>query len=188
MAARAIVGIALGFLFAPVIYILLFLNGILFQQWFWILFKDGNFTDFAMTWAALGVNSTIAPIWGPSATTIGDNSLINGIGPGSLLAGFLPLFGVTLVTWAIIGVWAGAIERSPGRGIGVGIGCWIGWLIVALILWFVNPVIAGTEFQKGMLSLGIDNIGYLILSQVLTAVVVIAVAAIFGALTKSEEF
>ena len=101
------------------------------------------------------------------------NSLIEGFGPGSLLAGFIPMYIAGLVTWGITGVWAGAIERSAGRGIGVGVGIWLGWMIIELI------------------SLAVMNlIGFFLnylLAQLFTAIIVIVVAAIFGAMTRSEE-
>jgi hypothetical protein len=198
MAARAIIGIAIGFLFAPVIFLLLYTNAMMptsFSSWFWSLFHDADFTGFATTWASAGISSTFAPLWGPTATYIGNNSLISGFGAGSLLGttgpmfpGFLPAWGPGMIVWAIVGVWAGAIERSPGRAIGVGVGCWLGWLIVAILLWFINPTISMIPFQTILGMEGITTILLLILTPILTVVVVIVVAAIFGALTKSEEF
>jgi hypothetical protein len=171
MAARAIVGIILGILFAPVIFILLTTISYSseFANWFWSLFQ-GNFTDFAMDWVYAGGASMVAPLM-PSMTYL--YSLIEGFGAGSLLTQFLPNYLPGLVTWTIIGMWAGAIERSAGRGIGVGAGIWLGWLIIELVFSAV----------KGLIGIFID----VLLAQLLTLLVVILVAAIFGAMTRSEE-
>ena len=171
MAARAIIGIALGILFAPVIWMLLasIASAGYFASWFWSLF-GGNFGYFMGQWINAGMKSMVAPIM-PSGMF--PNSLIEGFGPGSLLAGFIPMYIAGLVTWGITGVWAGAIERSAGRGIGVGVGIWLGWMIIELI------------------SLAVMNlIGFFLnylLAQLFTAIIVIVVAAIFGAMTRSEE-
>jgi hypothetical protein len=170
MAARAIVGIVLGILFAPVIFILLTTISYSseFANWFWSLFQ-GDFTNFAISWIYAGGSSMVAPIM-PS---IYPYSLIEGFGAGSLLTQFLPSYLPGLVTWAIMGMWAGAIERSAGRGIGVGAGIWLGMLIIEIIFSII----------VGSIGLFVD----VLLAELLTLLVVILVAAIFGAMTRSEE-
>jgi len=171
MAARAIVGIALGILFVPVICILLttLTYYTVFSNWFWSLLQ-GDFANFAETWILAGRASMVAPIISSTKFPI---SLVYGFGSGSLLTEFLPLYLPGLVTWAIMGAWAGAIERSAKRGIGVGAGIWLGWLIIEIIYMAV----------VGALTLALDWL----LGELLTLAVVIVVAAIFGAMTKSEE-
>jgi hypothetical protein len=171
MAARAIVGLILGILFVPVIFILLKTIGDsdAFQYLFWSLFQ-GYFTEFAVEWTQAGGASMVAPIM-PSMTY--PYSLVEGFGAGWLLTEFVPMYLPGLVTWAIIGMWAGAIERSAGRGIGVGVGIWLGWLIIETIYMAVT-----------------STLGYFVdavLAQLLTLLVVILIAAIFGAMTRSEE-
>jgi hypothetical protein len=181
MAARAIIGILLGILFVPVIYMLLWSYGSYlgtdFATWFWKLFGDGNFVGFMEQWVQTGAMSTVAPLIGPAG-------LITAFGAGSsLLGSYIPFFGVTLAIWAMVGAWSGAIERSPGRGIGVAVGIWLGWFIITLIMYFidVNMVVLMSIF-------GISTVMDLILGQLLPLIVGILVAAIFGAMTKSEEF
>ena len=173
MAARAIVGILIGILFAPVIYILLMsiATPTAFSTWFWSMLSD--FTGFITTWMNSGIDSTVAPLISYGAYT--GTSLIDGFGPTyGLLAEWLPTYAPALITWTVIGAWSGAIERSAGRGIGVGVGCWLGWLIIGVI---------------GVLLIGLPiAILDLIIAQLMTVIVVIVVAAIFGAMTKSEEF
>ena len=173
MAARAIVGIALGMLFAPIAWMLLVsINQTMgspnvFSDWWWTLFGSGDFTGWIQSYLLYGTISMYAPLTGAT-------SLIEGFGGGSLLTIFWPLWGAACVTWVIVGMWAGAIERSPGRGIGVGAGIWLGWVIIEVIY----AAILGT----------IGTIGTMLLNQVLTLILVIIVAAVFGAMTKSEEF
>jgi len=178
MAARAIVGIILGILFTPVIFILLTTISYSseFANWFWSLL-NGNLTGFMSQWVNDGMNSMVAPIL-PSL--LFQNSLIEGIftsaimPSASLLAGFLPSYLAGLITWTIVGVWAGAVERSAKRAISVGAGVWLGWLIIELIFLAVTDMV-GLFFNW-------------LLAQLLTLMVVILIAAIFGAMTRSEEF
>jgi hypothetical protein len=179
MAARAIVGIALGILFAPVIYILLQTLSYYtaFSGWFGSLL-NGDFTTFFSNWILGGVWSMQAPIMSSASFPV---SMIWGFGPtGSLLSAWLPMYLAGLVTWTIIGAWAGAIERSAGRGIGVGVGIWLGWLIIEIIV----MALGGITFYLP----GISYLVEYLLANLLTVIVVIVVAAIFGAMTKSEEF
>lgn len=178
MAARAIVGIALGILFAPVIYILLITisYSTFFSSWLSSLIH-GDFTSFFGLWVYGGTYSMQAPIMSSTTFPI---SMIWGFGPGSLLSVWLPIYIAGLVTWTIIGAWAGAIERSAGKGIGVGVGIWLGWLIIELIV-----------MAMGGIFMILPDISYFLdylLADLLTVIVVIVVAAIFGAMTKSEEF
>jgi hypothetical protein len=180
MAARAIVGILLGILFVPVLFLILLSIGDfnVFSNWIWQV--TTNLQGFLYGWMTAGIQSTVAPL-------LGTNSLIEGFGTGTLLEGFLPLFAGSLVTWAVVGMWAGAIERSPGRGIGVGVGVWLAWLIIMLIGMYMIPEIA--LFLAGLfLSLGFLTVIDLLLAMLLPLIVVIVVAVIFGAMTKSEEF
>jgi hypothetical protein len=165
------VGIALGMLFAPVIYLLLatIQTPTIFSNWFWSL-AHGDFTTFLTSWVNAGYQSMEAPI---VSSVIFPNSLISGFGPGSLLASWLPTYLAGIITWMIVGVWAGAIERSAGRGIGVGVGIWLGWLIIEIIYFLV----------VGAFALFFESL----LADLLTVIVVIVVAAIFGAMTRSEE-
>ncbi|NVM29045.1 MAG: hypothetical protein HWN65_09380 [Candidatus Helarchaeota archaeon] len=177
MAARAIIGILLGVLFAPVVYLLLVSIGdpTAFSNWFWSMTSD--FNTFLSSWVNAGVNSTIAPL----ATTVSHPySLILGFGPTyGILSEWIPTYAPALITWALVGAWAGAIERSAGRGLGVGIGCWLGWLIIGLLVFFIAPTII-VPLIVGFVDL--------LLGMLMTAIVVLVVAVIFGAMTKSEEF
>lgn len=171
MAARAIVGIALGILFVPVIWMLLIsitVSGYV-AFWFWSLFQ-GNFNNFLLMYVTGGMQSMSAPIM-PGLSF--PHSLIEGFGTDSFFTGFLHTYLAALVTWTIIGAWAGAIERSAVRGIGVGAGIWLGWLIIEMIY----------ELALGSFSFFLT----LLVAQLLTVIVVIVVAAIFGAMTKSSE-
>lgn len=91
------------------------------------------------------------------------------------LGTWLGFFGVSMVVCIVIGMWAGAIERSPGRGIGVGVGIWLGWFIIALIF---------------VLAMGGDIVLFLngLVDAWFGVVLIIVAAAVFGAITKSEEF
>ena len=174
MAARAIVGILLGILFAPVLFLLLASigNNTLLANWFWSMTSD--FTLFITSWMGAGVNSGIAPLFQSLSYP---NGLIEAFGPSvSLFSNWIPTYAPAIITWVVMGAWAGSIERSPGRGIGVGIGIWLGWLIIAIIGGFIMPLV----FNPLILDV--------VLGMLLTAIVVIIVAAIFGAMTKSEEF
>ncbi|HUX98923.1 MAG TPA: hypothetical protein VMV49_05175 [Candidatus Deferrimicrobium sp.] len=178
MAARAIIGILLGILFLPVFYLLLYASGSNFSSWFWTLFGSGDFMGFMEGWMQAGALSTIAPL-------VGTYGLIPALGAGSSLLGmYLPMFGTTFAVWAMIGAWSGAIERSAGRGIGVAVGIWLGWFIITMILYFVDPIMPVALLVMYM----IPNIMQLILAQILPLIMAILVAAIFGAMTKSEEF
>jgi ABC-type glycerol-3-phosphate transport system permease component len=174
MAARTIVGIVLGILFVPVIWI--FLTTIAspssinsFQYWVWSLL-EGNFTSFLGQWVDAGMRSMVVPLM-PSGMF--PNSLIEGFGPGSLLAGFIPMYKAGLITWVVIGMWVGAIERRADRAIGAGVGIWLGWLIIELVFLAVQGTVA--SFLDWLLA------------QLLTLIIVIVVAIIFGAMTKSEK-
>lgn len=156
MAKRAIIGIALGILFAPVIYMML--SG-LFMMWISIITVD--FTSFAQFYALTGGMSMTAPI-----ISVIDGSLTFDL--------FMSVYILGMFTWVIIGMWAGAIERSAGRGVGVAAGIWLGWLIIELIMMAI----------MGGLSVFLD----MILETFYTLLIAILVAAIFGAITKSEEF
>ena len=171
MAARAIIGIALGIIFAPVIFLLIYSVGqpTAFSTWFWSMMSD--ISTFFTNWMGYGAQSMAAPIM---QNALFPNSLIEGFGAGSLLTGFLPAYAPALVTWTILGAWAGAIERSPGRGVGVGAGIWIGWLIIEVIYMLIY----------GLTAFLVDAL----IAQLLTLIVVILVALVFGAMTKSEEF
>ena len=171
MAKRAIVGIVLGILFTPVVCILLITLTYytVFSNWFWSLLQ-GDFINFAETWVLAGRASMVAPIFSSTSFPV---SIVYGFGEGSLLTEFLPLYLAGLATWVIVGMWAGAIERNAGRGVGIGAGIWLGWLIIEL----VYMAIIGT------IGLFVDWV----LAQLLTLLVVILVAAIFGAMTRSEE-
>jgi len=155
MAARAIVGIALGMLFLPVIF--LFLNGIF---WPWITSITIDFNTFLSTYIGAG-GATM------EIDLIGLFTIYN-------LPMWLSVFAVNIVIWAIIGMWAGAVERSAGRGIGVAVGIWLGWLIIELIMMAISGFIV---FFLDMLMV-----------QWFSVVIAIIFAAIFGAITKSEEF
>ncbi|NVM56305.1 MAG: hypothetical protein HWN66_21590, partial [Candidatus Helarchaeota archaeon] len=76
--------------------------------------------------------------------------------------------------WTVMGMWAGAIERNPMRGLGVGAGIWLGWFILELIY------LAITGFINLFL-------GFFLI-QWFSLIIVILAAVVFGALTKSEEF
>lgn len=174
MAARAIVGILLGILFAPVLFLLLASIGdnTAFATWFWSMTSD--LTSFLTGWMGAGVESGIAPLFQSLSYP---NGLIEAFGPGvSLLSNWIPTYAPALITWVVIGAWAGSVERSAGRGIGVGIGIWLGWLIIGIIGGLVMPLVINPIILD------------VILGMLLTAIVVIIVAAIFGAMTKSEEF
>ncbi|MHA1263844.1 MAG: hypothetical protein ACTSRS_01290 [Candidatus Helarchaeota archaeon] len=170
MAARAIVGIALGMLFAPVLYIFLtsLQPGVLYAT------VDTTFTDWF-----LSITSDFTGSFLSGYITAGQSmmmcDLITLFSPATGLATWLAWFGPAIMTWVVVGMWAGAIERSPGRGIGVGIGCWLGWALVSMIY----LLILGAPIT---LALGAFLTGWF------AAVIVIVVAAIFGAITKSEEF
>jgi len=156
MAARAIVGIALGMLFLPVI--VLFLDG---SFWGWITSITVNFNVFLNTYLVFGATTLTIP-------------LITLFGPALNLSTFLFVYAVPMVAWAIIGMWAGAIERSAGRGIGVAVGVWLGWLIIELIMLAI----------EGFIALFLN----LLIEQWFSVVIAIIFAAIIGAVTKSEEF
>jgi len=168
MAARAIVGIALGMLFAPVIYLLVI--GAQFPAFFstpetyflnWITGITTDFNNFLMSYASAGMFALQVP-------------LISLFSPLLGLGQWLSWFIAGMITWAIIGMWAGAIERSAGRGIGVAVGVWLGWIIIELIFMAVTGSIA--LFLAALLD------------QWFGVVIAIIFAAIFGAITKSEEF
>ncbi|MHA1276578.1 MAG: hypothetical protein ACTSQ8_05280 [Candidatus Helarchaeota archaeon] len=156
MAARAIVGIALGIFFAPIIYMLL--TGT-FMTWIGLITVD--FNSWGSMWLSYGSMSMTAPI----------TYVITGVMSFDL---FMSTFALTMFTWVIIGMWAGAIERSAGRGIGVAAGIWLGWMIINLIIMAATGTIS---LFLGMLE-----------ATFYTLIIVILVAAIFGAITKSEEF
>ena len=156
MAARAIVGIALGMLFLPVIF--LFLDG---GFWTWITSITVDFNGFLMIYANAGTNTLVIP-------------LIDLFTPALTLPDFLYYYAFSIITWAIIGMWAGAIERSAGRGIGVAVGIWLGWLIIQIIIVAI----------LGFISLFLTAI----IAEWFALVIAIIFAAIFGAITKSEEF
>jgi hypothetical protein len=159
MAARAIVGIALGMLFLPVIY--LFAYG---SFWPWIT-SIADFNPFLVSYIGSGVTTMIIPLIG----------LFDGT---YTIDVFLMVFAISIMAWTIIGMWAGAIERSPGRGIGVAVGIWLGWLIIQIIVMVIDPTILGPI--TGFLDY--------ILAEWFALVIAIIFAAIFGAMTKSEEF
>jgi hypothetical protein len=169
MAARAIVGIALGILFAPVLY--LFLTSL--QPGVTMAVIDTTFTDWLLSYTDFTGSFLTGYINAGQMCVMGD--LITLFAPGVGLATWLAWFGPGLMCWAIIGMWAGAIERSPGRGIGVGIGAWLGWALISMIY----LLILGAPIT---IALGAFITGWF------TAVVVVIFAAIFGAITKSEEF
>lgn len=193
MAGRAIAGIGLGIVFLPLLALLM--TGFGISQFATQLFS-GQFIDAMAMYATAGINSMIAPLFGANHV-----SVIEGLGADPLFMwGFFTFFSGALVIWAVAGLWAGAIERSPTRGLLVGLGIWLGWLIITLIFWFVNPVfmsIPGNDFQT-MMVFALDPMFYsggaaigiidLLLAQILTLIVVVVVAALAGAITKSEEF
>ncbi|TFG04427.1 MAG: hypothetical protein EU536_04665 [Promethearchaeota archaeon] len=160
IAARAIIGIALGMLFAPVLYLLLISFGTTgFTDWFFLITTD--FTTFLTSYVAVGSACMTVPLIALFTTyTLGT---------------WLGFFGVSMVVCIVIGMWAGAIERSPGRGIGVGVGIWLGWFIIALIF---------------VLAMGGDIVLFLngLVDAWFGVVLIIVAAAVFGAITKSEEF
>ena len=173
MAARAIIGIAIGILFAPIIYMLLFGIAFIgsgwtpFSEWWWTLFGSGDFMTWINDWMMWGQLSMVAPI-------MGAGGLIEGFGAGALLTDFAAFYAPALFTWAIVGMWAGAIERSPGRGIGVAVGVWLGWFIIILIMMLIGG--------------GIGGLVDFLLASLLTLIVAILAGLVFGAMTKSEEF
>jgi hypothetical protein len=181
MAARAIIGILLGILMVPIIWMILYsiwFAGLFtglgapvlytpFSDWFWSLFGYGDFVGFLDKFVTAGQGALIAPLWG-------SGSLIEGFGAGALLTDWLPMYTPALLSFGIAGMWAGAIERSAGRGIGVAVGIWAGWIIIIIIMMFINGM------ASAILSL--------LEASLLTLIVAILAAAIFGAMTKSEEF
>ncbi len=184
MAARAIVGILLGIIFAPVLWLVLIIypamlsvSSIIGFPEFISLVPESIPVDFS-TWL-LSITSDFTGAFLTGYINAGMLSLNAPlidifVGPTVTISNWIPLFGAACITWIVVGIWAGAIERSPGRGIGVGIGVWLGWLIIEIIWLAIN----------GLIGL----IGLLLYWQWFTAVLVIATAAIFGAITKSEEF
>ena len=168
MAARAIIGIALGILFAPIIAMLLLTIGYsyTFSSFFWGLF-GGDFMGGLNLYLYSGLIAMEAPI-------IGSGGLIDGLGSGSLLTDFLPNYLPSLFTFGILGMWAGAIERSPGRGAGVAAGIWIGWMIIGIIFFLV----------VGVAAIIVDWL----LACLLTLIVAVLAGVIVGVMTKSEEF
>lgn len=164
MAARAIVGIALGIFFAPILYFLA--TGVL-MLWFQSI---SNIQLWTIAWMAGGLTSAYAPMMG-----LFDGSITIDL--------FLMLFAVGMIVWIMIGMWAGAIERSAKRGIGVALGVWLGWLIIGIIGLYMIP-----EVAAALLLLGITDIVSLLLGMLWNLILVILIAAMFGAITKSEEF
>jgi hypothetical protein len=160
MAARAIVGIALGIFFAPILYFLL--NGT-FMTWLGLITVD--FNSWGYMWLTGGAASMAAPITGVITGAI---SFSNFLDP-TLWPYIFAMF-----TWIIIGMWAGSIERSAGRGVGVAAGIWLGWMIITLIL----MAVAGTI---GLFLAFLE-------ATFFTLLLAIIMAALFGAITKSEEF
>ncbi len=162
MAARAIVGIALGIFFAPIIYMLL--SGT-FMTWIGLITSD--FNAWGMGWIygnpipALPAEFMTAPI------TI----VITGVMDFNT---FMSTFALVMFTWIIIGMWAGSIERSAGRGVGVAAGIWLGWLIIYVIVLAVMG--------------GLGGILTMLEWTFFTLILAIIMAALFGAITKSEEF
>ena len=155
MAARAIVGIALGMLFLPVI--LLFMDGAL---WFWLTSITTNFNFFLNFYVTFGSYAMTVPLIDLFTT--------------DTLPMWLAAYALPIICWAIIGMWSGAVERSAGRGIGVAVGIWLGWLIVELIVMAIG----------GGIAFFLDAL----IAQWFAVVIAIIFAAIFGAITKSEEF
>jgi hypothetical protein len=173
MAARAIVGIALGMLFLPVIWLLLVASqfpiiplplspGPDLTFWNWITSITTNFNGFLTSYLAAGMGALTTPL------------ITLFVLPGMTIANYLSWFAAGIITWAIIGMWAGAVERSAGRGIGVAVGIWLGWVIIEIIYWAIS----------GSLTILIAAI----MDQWFGLVIAIIAAAIFGAITKSEEF
>jgi hypothetical protein len=158
MAGRAIAGIALGMLFLPVI--VLFLNGNFYT---WITSITVDFNTFLNGYLFAGVGLT-------GALTVDLISLFT----TTTLPIWLSVFAINIIAWVIIGMWSGAVERSAGRGIGVAVGIWLGWLIIELIMMAIS----------GAISLFLN----FVMIQWFSVVIAIIFAAIFGAITKSEEF
>jgi hypothetical protein len=167
MAARAIVGIALGMLFLPVI--VLFLNGDFYT---WITSITSNFNGFLNQYITAGIGT---PILFPTPSVDGALT-VDLIGlftiPLYTLSVWLPIFAINIIAWVIIGMWAGAVERSAGRGIGVAVGIWLGWIIIEVIM----------MAMAGLIGIILS----LIMVQWFSLVIAIIFAAIFGAITKSE--
>jgi hypothetical protein len=156
LAGRAIAGIALGMLFLPVILIFSFGS-----FWPWITSITVDFNAFIMTYVGAGMGALNVP-------------LLDLFTPLYTINTWLAAFAISIIAWAIIGMWAGAIERSAGRGIGVAVGIWLGWLIIQIIYLAVMGIIA--VFLNALLA------------EWFSLVIAIIFAAIFGAITKSEEF
>ncbi|MDD1777432.1 MAG: hypothetical protein LUQ65_04625 [Candidatus Helarchaeota archaeon] len=154
MAARAIIGIALGMLFLPIIY--MFLDGIF---WTWLTYYD-NFEYFLKFFTGNSAYAMTIPLIDLFTT--------------DTLPTWLSTYGFGIICWAIMGIWAGAIERSVKRGIGVVAGIWLGWLIIRIIILAIGNLLSLVPLALLMFWFAL--------------VIGIIFAAIFGAITKSEEF
>ena len=167
MAARAIVGILLGILAVPILWLMMVSSQFPLMEtanpalWSWMTSITTDFNLFLNTYIASGIGALQLP-------------LITLFSPAITISQWLSWFAAAMIVWLIIGMWAGAIERSPGRAIGVAVGVWLGWLIIEII-WLA---------MMG----GLGLILAAILDQWFALVIAIIAAAVVGAMCKSEEF